>query len=125
MPEFRDVVERLADGPTWIMVGNYSTSFDLRMPVADTIVWLDFTRWTCMYGVLMRIVCNYGRTREGMPERCLERVDPEFLKFAWNFRTRYRPQIVTALEKFAGRAQLYRLTSRNDAERFMATIERR
>ncbi len=125
MSEFRDVVAHLTDGPTWIMVGNYSTTFNLRMPVADTIVWLDFTRWTCMYGVLMRLVRNCGRTREGMPEGCPERVDAEFLKFVWNFQTRYRPQIVAALEKFAGQAQLHRLKSRKDAERFMATIERR
>jgi adenylate kinase family enzyme len=125
MSEFREVIARLAGAPTWIMVGNYYATFGLRMPVADTIAWLDFTRWTCVYGVLMRLVRNYGRTREGMPAGCPERVDPEFLKFVWNFRTRYRPQIVAALEKFAGQAQVYRLESRNDAERFMATIERR
>ncbi len=107
------------------MVGNYYATFDLRMPVADTIVWLDFTRWTCIYGVLMRLVCNYGRTREGMPEGCPERVDPEFVKFVWNFQTLYRPRIVAALETFAGQAQFHRLKSRRDAERFMATIERR
>jgi hypothetical protein len=73
----------------------------------------------------MRLVRNYGRTREGMPEGCPERIDVEFLKFVWNFQTRYRPRIVAALEKFAGQAQLHRLRSRKDAERFMATIERR
>jgi ABC-type nitrate/sulfonate/bicarbonate transport system ATPase subunit len=36
-----------------------------------------------------------------------------------------RPRIVAALEKFAGQAQLHRLKSRKNAERFMATIERR
>jgi adenylate kinase family enzyme len=125
MPEFRIVVARLADGPTWIMVGNYHATFDLRMPVADTIVWLDFTRWTCMYGVLTRILRHYGHTREEMPEGCPERLDVTFLQFVWNFQTGYRPRIVAALEKFAGHAQLHRLKSRNDAERFMATIEQR
>src|SRR5215831_502714 len=56
-----------------------------------------------------------GRTREGIPEGCPERVDAEFLKFVWNFQTRYRPQIVAALEKFAGQTLLHRLESRNDA----------
>ena len=55
MSEFRDVVARLADGPAWIMVGNYYATFDLRIPVADTIVWLDFTRWTCTCGVLIHL----------------------------------------------------------------------
>src|SRR5262249_5063159 len=125
MREFRDVVARLAAGPAWIMVGNYSTMFDLRMPVADTIVWLDFGRWICMYGVLRRIVRDYGRVREGMPEGCPERVDAGFLKYVWNFQTEYRPKIVAALEEFAGQTQLHRLPSRSDAERLMAAIERR
>jgi len=73
---------------------------------------------------VMVLVRYYGRTREDMPEGCPERVDAEFLKYVWNFQTQYRPRIVAALEKFAGRAQLHRLESRNDAERFMATIER-
>jgi hypothetical protein len=80
---------------------------------------------TCVYGVLTRLVRNCGRTCEGMPEGCPERVDPEFLKFVWNFHTQYRPLIVAALEKFASQAQLHRLKSRNDAQRFMAKIERR
>jgi hypothetical protein len=75
--------------------------------------------------VLLRLVRNYGRPREGMPEGCPERVAPEFVKFVWNFRTQYRPRIVAALEEFAGGAQLHRLQSRKDAERFMVTIERR
>jgi len=125
MPEFRDAVARLADGPAWIVDGNYDTTYDLLMPLADTIVWLDFARWICMYGVLTRIVCGYGRTRDGLPEGCPERFDAEFLKFVWNFHTLYRPRIVEGLEKFAGHARLHRLESRKDSERFMTTVERR
>jgi adenylate kinase family enzyme len=125
MPEFRAAIARLAGGPGWVMDGNYSTTFDLRMPLADTIVWLDFARWNCMRGVLMRIVRGYGRTREGLPEGCPERLDITFLRYVWNFRAAQRPRIVAALAKFAGHAQLHRLESRTDGKRFMAMVERR
>ena len=125
MSEFRDVIARFADWPAWIIDGNYSTSFDLRMPFADTIVWLDYARAACMRGVLTRMIRHYGHTRAGMPEGCPERVDPVFLRYVWNFNVRQRPLIVAALEKFAGHARLHRLESRKDGERFMATIEQR
>jgi len=125
MPEFREAIARLASGPAWIMDGNYSTTFDLRMPAADTIVWLDFARWACMRGVLTRIARGYGRTREGLPADCPERFDAMFLRYVWNFRSTQRLRIVAALEKFAGHARLHRLESRKDGERFMAMIEQR
>ena len=56
---------------------------------------------------------------------CLEHFDPTFLRYVWNFHAAHQPRMTAALEKFAGHARLHRLESRNDAERFMATIERR
>src|ERR1700747_2730402 len=52
--EFRDAVVRLAAMPAWIMDGNYRFTFDLRLPVADTIVFLDLPRRICMWRIIMR-----------------------------------------------------------------------
>jgi hypothetical protein len=71
------------------------------------------------------MIRHYGRTRAGMPDGCRERLDPEFLRYVWNFNARQRPLIVAALEKFARHARLHRLESRKDGERVMATIEQR
>jgi adenylate kinase family enzyme len=123
--EFREAVARAAATPTWVMDGNYSFTYDLRMPVADTIVWLDLPRATCMRSVLARTVRGYGRTRDTMPAECPERFDVEFLRYVWNFGVRQRPGLVAALEKFAGHARLHRLESRKSSERFMAMVEPR
>jgi adenylate kinase family enzyme len=123
--EFRDAVARLAAMPAWIMDGNYSFTFDLRLPVADTIVFLDLPRRTCMWRVIMRTVSGYGRTRAGLPEGCPERFDWEFLNYVWNFHAAHRPQIAAALANHAGHAHLHRLKSPEGAERFLAMIERR
>jgi adenylate kinase family enzyme len=125
MSEFRDAIARVTQAPDWIIDGNYSTTFDLRMPFADTIVWFDFARWICLYGVLTRMARDYGRTREGMTQGCPERFDATFLRYVWDFQARQRPRIVEALEKFAGHACLHRLESRKDGERLMAMVERR
>jgi len=122
---FREAVAQYAAMPAWVMDGNYSFTYDLRMPVADTVVWLDLPRWTCMRSLLLRTARGYGRTRDTSPPGCPERFDVEFLGYVWNFNTSQRPGMVAALEKFAGHARLHRLESRKDGERFMAMIEQR
>jgi adenylate kinase family enzyme len=33
----------LASSPAWVMDGNYFNTFDIRLPRADSLVWLDYT----------------------------------------------------------------------------------
>jgi adenylate kinase family enzyme len=89
-PEWRARVEELAERPEWIMDGNYSGTFDIRVPRAEGVVYLDLPRWRCMARILRRILRDYGRTREDVAEGCPERFDRTFLKFAWNCRARSR-----------------------------------
>src|SRR4051794_39415508 len=51
---WRRRVSGLAESATWVMDGNFSETFDLRMPRADTLVWLDYPRATCLRRVLTR-----------------------------------------------------------------------
>lgn len=122
---FREAVVRLTGSAAWIMDGNYGDTYDLRMPAADTVVFLDLPRGACMYRVVMRTILGYGRTRPGLPPECPERFDREFLNYVWNFRFRHRPRIIAALAKHAGHAQVHHLESRGAVERFQAMIERR
>jgi adenylate kinase family enzyme len=123
--EFRDAVARVAAMPNWIMDGNYTFTFDLRLPLADTVVLLDLPRHICMWRVIMRTARGYGRTRAGLAEDCPERFDWEFLNYVWNFRTAHRPKIAMALAQYANNASLHRLESPQMVKRFLAMIERR
>ena len=42
--EARDRVRAIIETPAWIMDGNFAETFDLRMPCADTLIWLDYPR---------------------------------------------------------------------------------
>ena len=42
--EWREIVGAAAAKPEWIMDGNYAGTFDLRVPRADTVIWLDYPR---------------------------------------------------------------------------------
>jgi adenylate kinase family enzyme len=120
--EWRKQVIALANANDWIMDGNYSNTYDVRMPRADTLIWLDYPRTTCLRRVLLRTVTGYGRTRPDLPERCPERFDGPFLRYVWNFPTEHRPHIVNAIERFGGHLQITRLGRDRDADRFLTTV---
>src|SRR3954464_11046350 len=43
---WREHVIALSATSDWVMDGNYSSTFDIRMPRADTLIWLDYPRAT-------------------------------------------------------------------------------
>jgi adenylate kinase family enzyme len=122
MKDWRKQVIALADAPAWVMDGNYSNTYDVRMPPADTLVWLDYPRTTCMRRVLFRTLTGYGRTRPDLPDRCPERFDLPFLRYVWDFPKKHRPRIAQAIERFGGHLRIIRLGGDGDGNRLLASI---
>jgi adenylate kinase family enzyme len=122
LPEWRERVTTLATATEWIMEGNYSNTFDLRMPRADTMIWLDYPRAVYLRRVLLRIVKGYGRTRPDLPEGCPEQFDAEFLRFVWNFPAEYRPRIVDGIATLGAHLQTIRLINDSEADDFLAGV---
>jgi len=122
-PEWRAIVEKLVAEPAWIMDGNFSDTFDLRMPRADTVIWLDFPRRICLRRVLTRIIKGYGRTRADLPDGCPEQFDAEFLRFVWNFPTHSRPNIVNGLARYGAHLRVLRLACDREVSAFLRAAE--
>ena len=74
----------------WIMDGNFKRTMPERIKRCDTIIYLDFSRFACLMGVLKRIITTYGKVRPDMGEGCPERIDLDFLKWVWNFNKNKR-----------------------------------
>ena len=121
--EWVAAVTELCSRPAWIMDGNYHGTLPIRLPRADTVVWLDYPRHVCIRRVLLRIAKGYGRVREGMAAGCKEHFDLEFLRYVWNFNARHRPRITAALEGYGAHLRLHRLGAGADAERLMQELE--
>jgi adenylate kinase family enzyme len=101
----REVVDALAQTPEWVMDGNFAESFDLRMPRADTLVWLDYPRATCCRRVLWRTLRDCRKTRPDLPEGCPEGLDLAALRFAWRFPAESRPQIDAAIGQYGAQSR--------------------
>ena len=87
----------------WVIEGNYRCTLPLRMERADTMIFLDFPRWLCVWRVFKRTVTNYGRTRQDMAAGCPERFDWVFAKYVWNFHRTHRPELDAAAKSFSGK----------------------
>jgi len=117
---WRQETAALAALPAWVMDGNYPKTYDLRMPRADSLVWLDYPRRICLTRVLLRMIKGYGRTRPDLPEGCPEYFDLAFLRYVWDFPRKHRPAIITGIEQFGRHLHVARLACDREVENFLA-----
>ena len=120
LEDYRARVAAIVDRDSWIIDGNYSNSFDLRMPRADTIIWIDQPRRVCMRRTLWRALSQLGRTRADVAPGCPERFNLEFFLYVWNFNRDSRPKIVEGLKEFGGGAKLIHLKNDRDIADFLS-----
>ena len=105
----------------WILDGNYSRTLPMRLERCDSVIFLDYPRWLCLWGVVKRVAKSYGKVRPDMPEGCHERIDWEIRQWVWNFHKNVRPKLITALEN-APDVQLTVLKNRTEAAKFLERV---
>jgi adenylate kinase family enzyme len=119
---FRADVLAALQAPAWICDGNSPATADLRMPLADTIVWIVQPRLTCLLRAVSRVVTYRGRhTRADMAAGCDEKFDITFYRYIWDYDAKTAPRIETALTKYGGHARLIRLTNDREIADFLAS----
>lgn len=84
--------------PRWIIDGNYNRTIPIRLDRCDTVIFMDYPRRVCLWGVLSRTLRNYGKVRSDMGGNCRERLDPSFLRFVWRFRATHNSRYYALLE---------------------------
>jgi adenylate kinase family enzyme len=113
--EWRAVQRHLVLKESWIMDGNYGSTLEIRLAVADAVYFFDLPTWRSLVGVLARWVRNHGKAIQA--EGCPEHVSWEFLRWVWRYRRDSRPRVVAALREHAGSARVVVIRSRRDAAR--------
>ena len=119
--EFDARLEKALSLDSWIIDGNYSRTMDARLQKCDTIVYLDYSRWVCLWGMLQRVLGNYGKNRTDMPDGCPERFDWEFIKYIWKFNENNRVINYTRIAKYK-HAKAIVLKNRKEAQAFLESV---
>ena len=120
----RDFLAAVA-GERWIVDGNFLDDFghdDPRFERADTVIFLDLPRRTCLWRVLKRLVRDRGRRRPDLPEGAYEGFDLALLRWIWRYPRTDRPRVLRMLADLDERVDVRHLRSRSDVQRYLETL---
>ena len=114
--EFDRALSELLAGEKWIMDGDYSRTYEVRLRAADTVIFLDYPEDVCMAGIVGRL----GEERPDMPwtESAL---DPELVAMVKNYARDNRPVLLDLLRRYADR-QVLVFTDRTRADRWLSEL---
>jgi adenylate kinase family enzyme len=99
-PAWLKLITNLVSKETWIIDGNYKSTFDLRFERADTIIFFDYPRYITVWRTIKRRIQLHGKQRADMPSNWREKIEASHAKFVWTFNKTERPRIYSYLKKY-------------------------
>ena len=112
-PKFRELLRALNASDAWVSDGNFAAvTFDLRLPRADLVIWIERPRLVCAWRAARRVF------RPNEPHRLRDL--PKALRFIQGFDRVNRPRIETLRAQFGPNVPVVRLTDDRQAAAFIA-----
>ncbi|MBM3893685.1 hypothetical protein FJ365_04790 [Candidatus Dependentiae bacterium] len=100
------------------MVGTFRRTLAKRCEVADTIIFLDFPRWLCLWGIFQRYFKSWFKTTDCKP-RYEATLTWAFLKHAWEWHV---PAEMKALAEQHG-IRVIALKNRKAVAKFLERLD--
>ena len=123
-PEWSDIVEKLTVQDSWILDGNYLGTMEIRLRRADTVIFLDRSRWVCLQRILKRTLQYYGRTRPDMAPQCPERFNWQFLQYVYRYNRLQRPKILKKILALEKNQKVFILSSDSEIKEFLKWVQK-
>ena len=114
--EFDLQLESLLKLDQWILDGDYSRTYEIRISACDTIILLDYSEAVCMDGISKRI----GKHRADIPWVESD-LDPELVAMVRNYRSENRPRLLALIDKYPGR-QVFVFHERSEADDWLNAL---
>ena len=83
--ELEAVLAPILASERWLIDGNYGGTMAARLERADTVVYLDYPTWLCLWRALKRVLRFRRQVRPDRAPGCPERFDPEFFRYILTF----------------------------------------
>ena len=116
-------VKAAADQGEWIIDGNHLETRDYRLERADTVVFLDFSRYICLLRTIKRRVKWHGKSRPSVAEGCPEKLDGELVKLIiWSYPKSWRKDTIKWLAKVEPPKQVYHLKGNKAVKHFLREV---
>lgn len=114
--------EEIVGRDSWILDGNYGATMGIRLEAADTVIFLDRSRYVCLYHVLKRRIQYRNTPRPDMTEGNPERLNTEFLRYVWSFPKDKRPALLESVRQLKPNQRLYTAKSTRDVKRLLNSL---
>lgn len=101
-------LEPIMAGERWLIDGNYGGTMGERLERADTVVYLDYPTWLCLWRAFGRVRRYRGEARPDMTPGCPERFDLPFFLYILTFRRGPRLRTEAKLEGHQGKVKRFR-----------------
>ena len=112
--EFDKKLLEILEKEEWIIDGDYSRTYEIRMKYADTIYFLDFPLEVALAGVESRI----GKPRDDIPWK-EEIFDPEFKQWIMNWYKNTLPVLRKLLEQYKEIKNIIVFKTREEIDSFI------
>src|SRR5580692_1379580 len=113
---FRTLIRNAHAGDEWISDGNFAlASFDIRLPRATVVIWLERPRLSCVWSAITRVFKRHEVHRIGKLA--------EVLALIWNFDQVNRPRIEATRLSYGPHVPIVRLGSRREIAGFLSSYD--
>ena len=120
-PEFDEILKAETEKPRWIIDGNFNRTMELRLEKCDTVIYLDYSRWVCLFSWIERVITHWGKARPDMAPGCTEWFDPEMASWIWNFNKQNRKRYHELLQAQTGK-EIHIFKNRRQLKAFLKTM---
>jgi adenylate kinase family enzyme len=118
VPAFRTLIDKAHAGEEWISDGNFAVaSFDIRLPRATLVVWMERSKLSCAWRATARVF------KRGERHRITKLV--EVLAFIWRFDRVNRPRIEALRVPYGSEVPVRTLTGSRDIAAFLSSYDHR
>ena len=116
VPTFRALIKDAHAGDSWISDGNFAlATFDIRLPRASLLVWLDRPKLLCAWRSITRVFQRGENHRIGGLAKVL--------RFIWNFDRINRPRIESSRMVHGPDVPVRRLTNNREIASFLSSFD--
>jgi adenylate kinase family enzyme len=114
--ELKLLAIELVANDSWIIDGNYRSTFHIRFPVADMIIFFDFPKWLCLWRAIKRRFQYHNQSRDDLGGINKERVTWSYLKWILTYP---RQETLEKLKEYSGSKKIAVFKNPADVRKFM------
>lgn len=117
--EWLKIQDEIVKGKGWIIDGNYKSTMDIRLAAADTIIFLDFPKWLCLWRAIKRRFTYHKKTRADLGGDNYERTTWQFIWWIFNYP---RQEVLAKLAALEDTKQIIQVKSPHQLETFLRKL---